>query len=172
MTEEDEEIYREKTFVDVLGKKIESDEVRGHCHLTGKYRGPVHRKRKTIVTKKQCSLVPFTNHIFSNYRCHLFLKRLVVKKILKKLIVKTDEEFISITYGCSRFIDRYKFLSTTLVSLVKKLVDKSLETLKNLKEQIFDNDEILKIVNEIKIIFKEDRYNNDSTKDTKKRLSR
>ena len=36
--------------------------------------------------------------------------------------------------------------------------------MKDLEKEIVDNDEILKIVNETKIIFKEDRYNNDSIK--------
>ena len=40
--------------------------------------------------------------------------------------------------------------------------------MKNLEDEVVDNDEILKIVNEIKILFKEDRYNNDSFKNLKK----
>ena len=37
-----------------------------------------------------------------------------------------------------------------------------------MKEKIVDNDELLNIVNEIKILIKEDRYNNESVKDIKK----
>ena len=40
--------------------------------------------------------------------------------------------------------------------------------MKNLKRESVDNDEILKLVNEIKILFKEHIYNNDSIKDLKK----
>ena len=40
--------------------------------------------------------------------------------------------------------------------------------MKNLEDEVVDNDEILKIVNEIKKLFKEDRYNNDSFKDLNK----
>ena len=64
-------------------------------------------------------------------------------------IPKTNEEYISVTYGCIRFIDSYRFLSSGLDSLVKTLVDSSNKTLKNLKEKIVDKDEILKIINEI-----------------------
>ena len=53
------------------------------------------------------------------------------------------------TYGCIRFIDSYRFLSSGLDSLVKTLVDNSNETLKNLKEEIVDNDELLNIINEV-----------------------
>ena len=52
-------------------------------------------------------------------------------------------------YGCIRFIDSYRFLSSGLDSLVKTLVDNSNKTLKNLKKEIDDNDEILNIVNKI-----------------------
>ena len=61
---------------------------------------------------------------------------------------KTNEEYISVTYGCIRFIDSYRFLSSGLDSLVKTLVDNSHKKLKNLKKEIVDNDEILNIVNE------------------------
>ena len=53
------------------------------------------------------------------------------------------------TYGCIRLIDCYRFLSTSLDSLHKRLVDNSHKTLKNLKEEIVDNDEISNIVNKI-----------------------
>ena len=65
-------------------------------------------------------------------------------------IHKTNEEHISVTYGCIRFIDSYQFLSNSLDFLVTTLVDNSHKTLKCLKEEIVDNDEILNIVNEIK----------------------
>ena len=82
----------------------------------------------------------------------MFFKNLVDKKKDKvdfKIIPKTKEEYISVTYGCIRFIESYRFLSSGLDSLVKTLVDNSHKTLKNLKEEIVDNDEILNIVNEI-----------------------
>ena len=83
----------------------------------------------------------------------MFFKTLVEKKNDKvkfDIIPKTNEEYISVTYGCIRVIDSYRFLSNSLDSLVKTLVDNSQKTLKNLKKEINDNDEILNIVNEIK----------------------
>ena len=65
-------------------------------------------------------------------------------------------------YGCIRFIDSCRFLSSGLDSLVKTLVDNSHKTLKNLKEEIVDNDEILNIIDEIK---EEDRTIEDLRKD-------
>ena len=65
------------------------------------------------------------------------------------IIPKRNEEYISVTYGCIRFIDSYRFLSSSLGSLVKTIVDYNHKTLKSLKREIVDNDEILNIVNEI-----------------------
>ena len=53
------------------------------------------------------------------------------------------------TYDCIRFVDSYRFLSSGLSSLVKTLVDNSHKTLKNLKNEIVGNDEILNIIDEI-----------------------
>ena len=78
-----------------------------------------------------------------------FLKKIVDKKneeVKFDNLPKTKEEYITVTYGCIRCIDSYRFLSSNLDSLLKTLVDKSAKTLKNLKK-IVDNDEILNIVN-------------------------
>ena len=82
----------------------------------------------------------------------MFFKKLVDKKkdrVDFDVIPKTNEEYISVTYGCSRFIDSYRVLSSGLDSLVKSLVDNSHKTLKKLKEEIVDNDEVMDIVNKM-----------------------
>ena len=83
-------------------------------------------------------------------------------KINFNIIPKTNEEYISVTYGCIRYIDNYRFLSSGLDSLVKTLVDNSHKTLKNLKKEIVDND---KILNNIDEIIEEDRTFKDLKKD-------
>ena len=40
MTEENED-YRKNNFCRFCEQNIESAKIRGHCHLTGKYRGPI-----------------------------------------------------------------------------------------------------------------------------------
>ena len=152
MTEKDEEDYKNKNTCRFCEKFIESDKVRDHCPLTGKYRGPVHNKCNINVTQKQSNSIPFIFHNFSNYDCHMFFKKLVDKKKDKvdfEIIPKTNQEYISVTYGCIRFIDSYRFLSSGLDSLIKTLADNGHKTLKNLKREIVDNDEILDIVNKI-----------------------
>ena len=167
MKEEDDEDYRKNNICRFCEKFIESDKVRDHCHLTGKYRGPAHSKCNINVTQKQSSFIPIIFHNFSNYDCHMFFKKLVDKKRDKvdlEIIPKTNEEYISVTYGCIRFIDSYRFLSSSLDSLVKTLVDNSNKTLGDLKKQIVANDYILNIVTDI------GEYNR-ATKDLKKEYS-
>ena len=63
-------------------------------------------------------------HNFSNDDCHLCFRKIVDKKKDKvnfNIISKTNEEYISITYGSIRFFDSYRFLSYKLDKLVKNL---------------------------------------------------
>ena len=133
MTPEDEEDYKNINVCRFCEKFIESDEARDHCHLTGNYRGPAHSICKINVTQKQSNFIPFIFHNFSNYDCHMFFKKLVDKKNDKvkfDIIPKTNEEYISMTYGCIRFIDSYRFLSSGLDSLVKNLDEDDFKILK------------------------------------------
>ena len=82
----------------------------------------------------------------------MFFKKMVDKKKDKvkfETIPQTNEEYISVTFGCIRFKDSYLFLSSSLGSLVETLVVNS-KKLKDLEEEIVDKDEIINIANEIK----------------------
>ena len=121
MTEKNEEDYRNNNTCQFCKKTIESDKVRDHCHLTGKYRGPAHNTCNINVRRKDSIFIPFLFYNFSNYDCHLFFKKLVDRKSDKvelDIFPKTNEEYISVTYGCIRFIDSYRFLLSGLDSLV------------------------------------------------------
>ena len=65
------------------------------------------------------------------------------------------------TNGCIKFIDCYRFLSSSLDSLVKTLVDSSKATVKDLEKKLVDNDQILNIVNELEKIL--GKHENDRT---------
>ena len=152
MTEDDEEDSKNINICRFGEKNIDCDKVGDHCHLTGGYTGPAHSKYNNNVTQDQSNFIPFIIHNFSIYDCHMFFKKLVDLKNCKvkfDIIPKTNEEYISVQNGCIRFIDSYRFLSSSLDSLFKTLVDNSNTSLKDLKEEIVDNDEILNIVNEI-----------------------
>ena len=111
------EILKIILIVDFVEKNVESDKVRGHCHLTGKYRVSAHNIFNINVTQGRSNFLPFIFHNFSKHDCHLFFENLVDKKndeINIKIIPKTDKEYISVRYGCISFIDSYRFLSSSL----------------------------------------------------------
>ena len=133
MTGKDDDVFENDNFCRFCEKEKLSDKVRNHCHLTGKYRGPAHSKCNIKVTQSKINIIPFIFHNFCNYECHMFLKKLVDKqndKVNFDNIAKTNEEYISVTYGCFRFIDSYRFLSTSLDGLVKNLNEDDFEILK------------------------------------------
>ena len=139
MTEEDEEDFKENNISQFCEKKIESVKFRDHSHLTGRYRAPAQTTCNIDVTQDHSSFLPFVFHNFSNYDCHTFFKNLNEKKNDKveyKTIPITDEEYISVKYGCNRFVDGYRFLSSSLYSLVKTLVDNSHKRLKDLEKKL------------------------------------
>ena len=128
-----EKILKIITFVDFVKKTIESDKVRNHCHLTGKYQGPAHNNCNKNVRQKDSNFIPFAFHNFSNCDCHMFFKMLVdlkKDKVKFEIIPKTNEEYISVRYGCIRFIDSYRFLSESLDKLVKNLDEADFKILK------------------------------------------
>ena len=123
MTEEDED-FKNNNICRFCEKNLKSDKVRGHCHLRGKNKSPAHIKCNINVTQDKSSIIPFIFHIFINYDCHMFFRKLVDRKNDKvkfDIIPKTNEEYISVTYGCIGLIDSYRFLSVTLDGLVKNL---------------------------------------------------
>ena len=83
MTEKDDEHYRKTNVCQFCEENIESDRVRDHCHLTGKYRDPAHNTCNINVTQKKSILIPFVFHNCSFYDCHLFCKMLVDKRTIK-----------------------------------------------------------------------------------------
>ena len=144
MSQEDEEKYKNNNICYFCEQEIlDNTKVRDHCHLTGDYRGPAHYNCNINVKQKQSNFIPILFHNFSNYDCHLFFKTLIDKKpdnINLSVIPKTNEEYISVTYGCLRFVDSYRFLQDSLDNLVKTLNE---DDFKILKKEFPDNWELL-----------------------------
>ena len=80
-----------------------------------------------------------------------FLKKWLIKndKVKFDIIPKTNEEYTSVTYGCIRFIDGYRFQSGSLDSLIKTVLDISNKTFRNLRREIVDNNYKLNFVTDI-----------------------
>ena len=133
ITQEDEEDYKNNNICRFCEKIIESDKVRDHCHLTSRYRGPRHNICNINVKQKDSNFITFVFHNFSKYDCHMFFKRLVdlkKDKVKFEIIPKTNEECISVRYGCIRFIDSYRFLSEKMEKLLKNLDEDDFKILK------------------------------------------
>ena len=62
MTEKDQEDFKNINICRFCEKNIESDKIRDHCHLTGKYRGPAHGNCNVNVTQDQSNFI-YTIHI-------------------------------------------------------------------------------------------------------------
>ena len=171
MTEENKQDFENDNIRRYCEKYIETNKIRDHCHLTGKYRGPAHNECNLQVKQKDSNFITIGLHNFSNYECHMFFKTLVDRKkdnVKFEILPKTDEKYISVKNGCIKFIDTYRFLSSSLDELVKTLVDNSHKTLKNLKKEVYGDDKISNIMNELENMIDETKRNK-SISDLKKK---
>ena len=162
MTEENKQDFENDNICRHCEKYIETDKVRDHCHLTGNYRGPAHSDCNLKVKQKDSDFITIGLHNFSNYDCHMFFKLLVDRKkrnVKFEIIPKTDEKYISVKYGCIKFKDTYRFLSSSLDKLVQTLVDNSHKTFKNLTIEVIGDDNILNIINELENLIDKTKRN-------------
>ena len=112
--------------------------VRDHCHCTGLYRGPAHSLCN--LRYKIPSYIPVVFHNLSGYDAHLFIMELGGQASDMEVITKNKEDYISFSIKVPvdsyidkngeekdklielRFIDSFKFMSSSLDSLAKNLV--------------------------------------------------
>ena len=115
-----------------------NQKVRDHCHYTGLYRGPAHS-----LCNLRCkipSYIPVVFHNLSGYDAPLFIRELGAHTSDMEVIAKNKEDYISFSIKVPvekyvdkngeekdklielRFIDSFKFMSSSLDSLTKNLV--------------------------------------------------
>ena len=117
---------------------LRNPKVRDHCHYTGLYRGPVHSLCN--LRYKIPSYIPVVFHNLSGYNAHLFIRELGGHTSDMEVIAKNIEDYISFSIKVPvdsyidkngeekdklielRFIDSFKFMSSSLDSLTKNLV--------------------------------------------------
>ena len=117
---------------------LRDPKVRDHCHYTGLYRGPAHSLCN--LRYKIPSYIPVVFHNLSGYDSHLFIRELGAHTSDMEVIAKNKEDYISFSNKVPvekyidkkgeekdklielRFIDSFKFMSSSLDSLVKNLV--------------------------------------------------
>ena len=117
---------------------IKDRKVRDHCHYTGKHRGAAHSN-----CDLQCkipSYIPVIFHNLSGYDAHLFIRELNKHTDSMGVTPKNKEDYISFSIKVKvgmridkyrekrcpievdlRFIDNYRFMSSSLDSLVNNL---------------------------------------------------
>ena len=112
--------------------------VRDHCHYTGLYRGPAHSLCN--LRYKIPSYITVVFHNLSGYDAHLFIRELGAHTSDMEVIAKNKADYISFSIKVPvdsfidkngeekdklielRFIDSFKFMSSSLDSLTKNLV--------------------------------------------------
>ena len=123
---------------DVKGYR-KGEKVKDHCHYTGRFRGAAHNCCN--LNHKKPKFIPVVFHNLSGYDSHLFIKNLGFTNGTIDCIANNEEKYISFTKNTVvgsytddkgkdkpikhkiRFIDSFKFMSTSLESLVNNLPD-------------------------------------------------
>ena len=128
ITPEEHQSFQQSKVCWLCERKLDgADNVRDHDHLTGKYRGAAHNKCNLNCKKKSSSFVPIFFHNFSGYDCHLIFEELLTSaynlKLPINIIPKSMENYVSVQVGCLRFLDSYRFLSSSLQKLITSLND-------------------------------------------------
>ena len=134
-----------------LGNK---NKVLDHCHLTLKYRGAAHESCK--LNYKIPKFFPVIFDHLSGYDSHLFIKNLGISEGKINCIPNNEEKYISFSKKIVvdgfknkqgkwidvkrdvRFIDSFKFMSTSLSNLVNNLPKDSFDNM----DYLFQEDEL------------------------------
>ena len=132
--------------------------MRDHCHFTGKYRVAAHNKCN--LSCRRPMILPVIFHNLQGYDAHLFIKKLA--KVPGDLfsIPTTEEKYITFSKFIEvdqyyskkqekvlfkkfeiRFIDSFKFMSSSIAKLVENL---SPSDFKNINREIKDSTSLLR----------------------------
>ena len=124
MTTENEKNYQESQDCWICNEKLDTDKVRDHCHITGKFRDAAHSKcnLKLKILKK----LPIIFHNLEGYDRHIIFKKLNNLN----LIPKTSEKYMSIIINRNIiFLDSLQFYKGSLDSLPSNLEDNGFKDL-------------------------------------------
>lgn len=123
----------------------EGDRVKHHCHITSRFIGAAHNSCNLRASKPD--FIPVFLHNFSNFDSHFIVKYLGIDQGNVEIIPSNSEKYMSISktfFGCKtkiRFVDSYKFLSSSLETLVNNMKSDSVNlchTFPHLKQLISD----------------------------------
>ncbi|KAE9523040.1 hypothetical protein AGLY_016671 [Aphis glycines] len=138
-------LYKSKIEEAIKYKKLNMRKVCDHDHLTGEYRGAAHSICN--LTYKNPTFIPIVCHNLSGYDAHLFIKQFGNDNNDITLIPNNEEKYISFSKIIERtkyikgeeiilktelrFIDSFKFLSSSLDKLTNNLEKHQFKDLKH-----------------------------------------
>ena len=162
LTSREEKDFQSARRCHICEKKLFRDsgkilKVRDHCHFTGEYRGAAHNECN--LKCKKPPILPVIFHNLQGYDSHLLIKQIAKVSGDLSCIPSTEEKYISFSKKIVvdhyfskkmgkllpkkfeiRFIDSFKFLSTSLNDLVENLEPSDF---KNLNRVIKNNSSLL-----------------------------
>ena len=130
MTVEDEEKFQLSNKCWICDKLFDfvDEEVRDHCHISGKFRGAAHFSCNAHL--KISKKVPVIFHNLRGYDSHLIIKEISNFDVKVDVIPNGLEKYMAFTINRNLvFIDSMKFMNSSLDSLVKRLVNKDFKYL-------------------------------------------
>ncbi|XP_065682280.1 uncharacterized protein LOC136095509 [Hydra vulgaris] len=160
-TPEDKNSFNNAKVCHICERKLKKDRVRDHCHITGKYRGAAHNDCNLHF--KIPKFIPVFFHNLTGYDSHLFIKKLSGDGTSKEKIncipineekyisfskeIKVDEFTKSYKFKGSNkksekkvevklyllFLDSYRFMASSLDSLIKNSIKENYKELENKK---------------------------------------
>ena len=148
MTNEDEEIYNNSHICWICKQELNTDKVRDHCHVTGRFRAAVYNKGnlKLRIPRK----LPIIFHNLQGYDGHIIFKELNNFNVDIEIIPKGIDKYMSIIVNRHfTFIDSLQFYNGSLDTLASNLKD---EDFKHLISE-FSIDKL-----EIEILKRKDAY--------------
>ena len=122
MTKKDNEDFENSTKCWICDSDyIDNDvKVRDHCHITGKNRVSAHRDRNINIKLNQ--KIPVVFHNLKNHNSHLIVQETGKLNLKINIIPNRLEKYMSFSINNKlRFIDSFRYLSSSLDSLVKNL---------------------------------------------------
>lgn len=132
MTRQDEELFKASSLCKICGECLNSDKVRDHCHICGRFRGSTHSSCNLNYRVSKTLIVIF--HNLKKYDGHIIMQQLGESlkhtEIDVSCIARTMEDYISFTVSHEnypkwsiKFVDSYQFLQSSLDKLASHLRD-------------------------------------------------
>ena len=141
MATQDEEIHNNSQICWICNEELNTDKVRDHCHITGKFRGAAHNQCNLKLKIPKKLLIIF--HSLEGYDEHIIFKELNNFDVGIGVIPKTIEKYMSIIVNRTiTFIDSNEFYKGALDTLASNLEDNDFKYL--MLEFPLDKLEILK----------------------------